>query len=591
MSEGKKTLHQAASTLKKNPSRIDRLVKEAAMRIVPAARYATGNAKKMAEQAIAKLKEPKGFGGADLSTKSSKFFKEASDKSREVMGSGAIGAAVTGGAAALAERARTKRVVSGHVVHQHYRALRADKGSMEGRMADTAKRNRRLGGLAGRNASRAGKIGAIVGGALGAAAALKKEASDKTRDAALTVVGAGAGATAGHLAARIRGESKVLDRVSNATMRDLKSDRSISHSLDRQSTYERRGGKLVSKAKGKARLVGAAIGAASALAAGKLEKKAAAKPVIHKGQHLLPKGAPIPAGAKDVSPKAVLKGRVNKAGKVAVGLAAGAALAGAVKNHLEKKAAKNDGKGHLSVSGATLAGAGYAASKRLGKDSQKAQEGLKAQIKHIQSKGGRIAPIDVRMAVDSLKKPLARRAGKAALKGGALGAAAAAGLNKLMDNHKATARKNARLQKQAGETVGSQADREINKVVASKGKKGNTSLQPGKDKGPLKKQAAEMIERNGVKHRKGTPGSAAATMAGIATGLTAGNNVAAYRAAKKHALGEVISRRSILKGVPQQAVLNAAYGYAYGRIRSHFRKKRGEVDTSPAAFAKLKAGK
>lgn len=483
--------------------RVSALVKAAGLRIVPASHYTRGKARDITEAAIKKLKEPKGFAGADLSTRSTKFFKEASDRSKEVGKDALITAAGAANGGALGYVARADMAnnrIKNHDARKGFSAMKSGS-PIEKNLADSAKRVRRMKPAVGRLARRAGAVGALAGAALGALS---------------------------------------------------------------------------------------------------MKKEAAAKPVVHKGQHLLPKGAQIPAGAKDVSPKAVLKSRAGKAGKVLVAVTGAAALAGAAKHRLEKKASQKDGKGHLSVGGAVTAGAGYAAARRYSIDGLKAIAGLKAQAKYIRDKGGRIAPIDVRMAMDSFKKPLARRVGKAALKGGALAGAAAAGVNKLMDNHKAKARKAARMQKQA-ETVGSQGSKEMKKLVNSNGKKGHMALQPGADKKPVKtptksknplaKQAAEMIVRDGVKHRKGTPGSAAATMAGIATGLTAGNNIAAYRVAKKHALGEVISRRSILKNVPQQAALNAAYGYAFGKIRGHFRKKRGEVDTSPAAFAKLKAGK
>lgn len=479
--------------------RVSALVKAAGLRIVPASHYTRGVARDITEAAIKKLKEPKGFAGADLSTRSTKFFKEASDRSKEVAAIG--GTAASGGlVSAVLTSDRAKARIDSQDARKTFGAMK-NGSPVERNLAASAKRARRLAPAVKKATGRAGAIGALAGAALGALS---------------------------------------------------------------------------------------------------MKKEAAAKPAIHKGQHLLPKGAQIPAGAKDVSPKAVLKSRAGKAGKVLVAVTGAAALASAAKHRLEKKASQKDGKGHLSVGGAVTAGAGYAATRRYSIDGLKAIAGLKAQEKYIRSKGGRIAPIDVRMAMDSFKKPLARRVGKAALKGGVLAGAAAAGVNKLMDNHKAKARKAARMQKQA-ETVGSQGSKEMKKLVNSNGKKGHMALQPGADKKPVKtptksknplaKQAAEMIVRDGVKHRKGTPGSAAATLAGVAGGLTAATNFAAYKAAKKHALGEVISRRSILKNVPQQAALNAAYGYAYGKIRGHFRKKRGEVDTSHADFKKLKAGK
>lgn len=501
----------------KNTDRVGQLAKAAAMRILPAAQYASGSARKIAEEAIKKMKAPRGLNGADVSTKSSKFFKEASEKSKEV----ATGAAVTAGAAAA-------------------------------------------GALAGRAVGRK---------ALGAAA---------TDHAA---------------AARTRSASKAWDRgaVPNTLRTARVGARAEKQVLSTKNLRAagRKGGKI-----------GALVGATAALgslARSKMEKKAARAVVPHKGAHLLPKGAAIPAGAKDVSPKAILKGRVNKAGRVGVAVAAAATLAAGAKKHLEKKASRKDGKGHLSVGGAAVAGAGYAAGRRLKKDGIKMTEGLKAQAKYIQSKGKSINQMDVRMALDSFRKPIARRAAKAAVKGGALAGVAAAGLNKLMDNHKAKARKAARMQKQA-ETVGSQGSREMKKVVKSQGKKGSMALQPGADKKPVKKpvkgknpllkQAAEMITRNGVKHRKGTANSAAATFGAVNAGMALGNNIVARSAANKFGgpAAEIIGRNALTHGVPRAAVTGAVAGYLYGKVRGHFRKKRGEQDTPHAEFAKLKKG-
>lgn len=445
MSERTKALHQAASTLKKNPGRVDSLVKAAAMRIVPAGHYASGKAKEMAEAAIKKLKEPRGFAGASLSTKSSKFFKEASDKSKEgnpTAALTAIGAANGGALGYVARSDMANKRVKSHDARRSFAATKAGS-PIEKNLADSAKRLRRMKPTVGRLARRAGVVGALTGAALGAASGMKKEA--------------------------------------------------------------------------------------------------AAKHPARRSEHLMPKGAPIPAGAKDVSAKVVAARRARKAGiagAVVGGLVGGAsALAHRSKAHLEKKAAE---KKKVSVGQAAVWGGTAVGLRRYLKDGKKVSQGLKTQAKYIQDKGGRISPMDVRMAIDSVKKPLARRAGKAALKGGLAGAALAVGVNKLTGSR-------------------------------------------------LQKQAAAMIKRDGVKHRKGTPGSAAATMAGVGGGSLLAANFGSYKASKLEGLG--VSRASILKGVPKQMALSGAVGYVYGRARSHFRKKRGEVDTSHADFKKLKAGK
>lgn len=476
MSESTKTLHQAASTLKKNPGRVNDLVKQAAMRIVPAGQYASGKAKKIAEEAIKKLKAPRGLNGTDVSTKSTRFFKEASDKSKEVGKDAVItaGTTVSGGALGYGLRSdMAKARIKGHDSRKNFHAMKSGS-PVEKNLADSAKRLRRMQPAVGRLARRAGAVGALAGAAIG---------------------------------------------VANG-----------------------------------------------------MDKKAAA-PTVHKTVKVMPKGHSVLT--KDVSPKAVLK---RRAGKVALAVGAAGLIASSAK-HLQKKAGDKS-----SVTSAAAAGASVAALRRLGKDTKTGVIGLNKQMKHIAEKGGHIRPIDVRMAVDSLKKPIAKRVGKAALKGGAVGALAAAGLNKMMSKK--------------ADTVGAKGSREMKKVVESGGKSGSMAQMGGSDKkavkspvkgkNPLLKQAAEMIVRKGKKHRNGTPGSAAATFAGVNAGLQMMNNVSTNAGAAKLGLGSEVARLKLLNKVPAAAAGGAAVGYVYGKTRSHFRKKRGERDTNPSTFRRLK---
>lgn len=127
-----------------------------------------------------------------------------------------------------------------------------------------------------------------------------------------------------------------------------------------------------------------------------------------------------------MSPKAVFK---RKAGKVALGVAAGAALAGAAKKHLEKKAEEKSKK--TSVAGLATLGAGVAGARRFVKDSNKFIKGTVQQAAHIERNGGKIGPMSIRAAMESGVRPILRRAGRATLKGAAVGALGAAALNKL----------------------------------------------------------------------------------------------------------------------------------------------------------------
>ncbi|EBX1873603.1 hypothetical protein DRD23_08890 [Salmonella enterica subsp. enterica serovar Enteritidis] len=323
--------------------------------------------------------------------------KKAVDKKTQdrALAASAVGSgAALGGV--LTHDAKKSRVTSRMGTKGAYKHMA--NPSVEGaekRLANSAKTLRRM----GKPLRRAGIKGAIVGGLAGAAlgaAHLKKEA-----------------------------EARAFDPTKfKAHDFDHKPFRKTVRNSTKKVAAKGRIGKGLAVA-------GAALGAASYAAvkangvrAAHLKKEAAMPAVIPK-QEFLGKGN-IPAGAKDVSPKAVLK---RKAGKVALGVAAGAALAGVAKKHLEKKAEEESKK--TSVAGLATLGAGVAGARRFVKDSNKFIKGTVQQAVHIERNGGKIGPMDVRAAMESGVRPILRRAGRATLKGAAVGALGAAALNKL----------------------------------------------------------------------------------------------------------------------------------------------------------------
>lgn len=335
--------------------------------------------------------------------------KKAVDKKTQdrALAASAVGSgAALGGV--LTHDAKKSRVTSRMGTKGAYKHMRDP--SVEGaekRLANSAKTLRRM----GKPLRRAGIKGAIVGGLAGAAlgaAHLKKEAEVIDMDAAR----------------KKRNEAKKSQ--SQKTWESMKRRDAI-RGGGRTSPKAARIMKLKSGAR-KIALGGALAASAASLGAAVhqgLKKEAAAKPAVIPKQEFIGKGK-IPAGAKDVSPKAVLK---RKAGKVALGVAAGATLAGVAKKHLEKKAEEKSKK--TSVAGLATLGAGVAGARRFVKDSNKFIKGTVQQAAHIERNGGKIGPMDVRAAMESGVRPILRRAGRATLKGAAVGALGAAALNKL----------------------------------------------------------------------------------------------------------------------------------------------------------------
>lgn len=531
MTEGTKALNSSVSTLKKNPGRIGQLVKAAKLLIVPPKQYATGKTRQALDAAVSKLKTKRGLNGVvgegagPFSDKAMNMEKKAVDKSTRDK---ALAATAVGSGAALGgvltHDAKKSRITGRMGTKGAYKHMNdSSVAGAEKRLANSAKTLRRM----GKPLKRAGIKGAIAGG-----------------------------------------------------------------------------------------LVGAALGAAHL-------KKEAAMPAVTPKQEFLGKGA-IPAGAKDVSPKAVLSRKAVKVGKIAAGVAGVALLAGEAKKRLEKKAEE---KKKSNVVGAAVGAGAVASTVRDAKDTGKALRGLGKQFKHMSSKGYTPSPIEAKMALNTFKKPISRRAMKAGAKGAVVGALAGAAYDKLKGHKKSaaakiqdkgkTTRRGTVTSAAAGMgglqgTLAAIASRKTPKKmaesvvrnafhgaslggtygVARKGLRtvrGEKSMYPREfdKKKSLQKQAAEMIERNGQKYRKGTTTSAATKMAvgyGVAQAL--GNAAGKHIAIKR---GVPIVTNTLGHKVPQYAAMGAGLGFLYGKVRAHRRNNRGEVSLSPAEFKKMKA--
>lgn len=539
-------------------------------------------------------------------------------KDRALAASGVASGAALGGI--LTHDAKKSRVTSRMATKGAYKHM--GDASIEGaekRLANSAKTMRRM----GKPLRRAGIKGAIVGGLAGAAlgaAHLKKEAAAKE---AGKVIGAGsAGALAGAatgaaVASKIASSHKKIYEKGGKTGEAFLKNHG-SQAAKRFKKYARGGG-IAGAATG---LAAGGVAAYKSLKGKKMEKTAGVPAVVPK-QQFLGKGK-VPAGAKDVSPKAVLKRKAGKAGKIAVGVAAAAALAGAAKKHLEKKAEK---KKDSNVAGAAIGAGSVAYTVRSTKDGAKGMKGVRLQHKYLLSKGHRPSPMDFHMAMDTLNKPIARRAAKAGLKAGAVGALAGAAYDHLKGHKKQAAEKIKHEGKtarrgtvtSAATTMGGVAGaltalgrrknpkgmlQDVARTALSAGAMGGTygvarkalrtargekSMSPREfDKAKkLQKQAAEMITRDGKKYRKGTPVSAMQTMMGVNTGMQIASNMSGMEAARR--FGTPVARSHLIKDTHKALVGGAIMGYGYGKIREHFRKKRGEESLNAADFKAKKA--
>ena len=440
MTEGTKALNSAVSTLKKNPGRIGRLVKAAKLLIVPPKQYATGKAKEALDAAVAKLKAKRGLNGVVGEGAGSFSDKALQKKAEDKKGAGyAATVGATGAAAGWAmgrDIQKHKNIMrsSGRNIIQMNKGVPLSK--VYGR-ADTFDRR------AARTVKGAGRRGALIGAVTGAVAGLgarkvekameKKAVDKKTQDRALAASAVGSGAALGGVLTHDAKKSRVTSRMGTKGAYKHMADPSVEGAEKRLANSAktlRRMGKPLRRAGIKGAIVGGLAGAA--LGAAHL-KKEAAMPAVTPKQEFLGKGA-IPIGAKDVSPKAVLK---RKAGKVALGVAAGAALAGAAKKHFEKKAEKKDS----NVAGAAIGAGSVAYTARSAADSVKGIKGVHKQYTYLMGKGRRPGPIDVHMAMKTLEKPIARRAARASVKAGVAGALAGAAYDHFRGHKKSAAEK------------------------------------------------------------------------------------------------------------------------------------------------------
>lgn len=188
-----------------------------------------------------------------------------------------------------------------------------------------------------------GKIAAGVAGAAAAGAAGYAAHKKMTKEAGLPAV---AGGKLAVLAKRKLSKGKIAAGVAGAAAAGYAAHKKLTKKAGLPAIS---GGQLATIAKrkfpkGKIAAGVAAAGAAGAAGYAATRKKDMTKEAgrdlsIRPKQEFLGKGA-IPKGAKDVSPRAVLKGKVLKGGKIAAGVAAAGGLAYAAKKRLEKSAAE-----------------------------------------------------------------------------------------------------------------------------------------------------------------------------------------------------------------------------------------------------------
>lgn len=385
MTERTKALNSSVSTLKKNPGRIGHLVKTAKALIVPSKQYATGKTKKLLDAAIKKLKAKRGLNGV-VGEGAGPFSDKALQKS----------AGVAGLAARKIEKRMEKKAMNKDTKDKALAASAVgSSAALGGVLAHDAKKSRIASRLATKGAYKHMGDSSIAGAEkrLAGASKVMTRMGKPLRRAGLK------GAIAGGLVGAALGAAHLKKQASE----------------------------FIGKGKIPAGAKDVTPGAKpKAKAKAKVPPKATGTQVARVSRSQFLGKGPIPA-AKDVSPRTLLK---RKAGKVALGVAAGAALAGAAKKHMEKKAA-NKKEGQSNVPGLAIAGGGLAYTRRGTKDAGTMARGLSKQMDHIKSKGGHISQMDLKMAVDTFKKPMARRALKSAGKGAVAGALVGAAIDKM----------------------------------------------------------------------------------------------------------------------------------------------------------------
>lgn len=597
MTESTKTLNSTASTLKKNPGRIGRLVKAAKLLIVPPKQYATGKSKELLEAAVAKLKAKRGLNGVvgegagPFSDKA--LQKSAADEGKTMVAGTAAGALT---ANAIAGPIRSAKADS-HLSRMHKTKRDKDfKKVLAGKMPkrDTLKfddtAGRRIGKVLKKSVRYTTGKGAAAGAVLtGAAllgrqmkkeASMNKEAVDKsTKDKALAASAVGSGAALGGMLAHDAKKSRVASRLGTKGAYKHMANPSVEGAAKRladSAKTMRRMGKPLRRAGIKGAIVGGLAGAALGAAhlkkeaevvdmAAERNKRAADKMSQSQKTFKAMKGRG--EAAKKLASKAKLKG----AGKLGLAAAAGAAVGAAVAGHkkeagiLNSRTVQQRGaqalkvlkraqsiekvkvdrlKSHAKkglVGGAIVAG-GVAVTKKNEELKKQAaalviKDGKKYRKGTVGSAASKVAT--AAGVVSALRGRNLKGVAKSVLKGGALGGAygTVRGANRL--------------------------------------RKGEVSLSKDEMK-KLTKKAAELLHHNGQDIRRGTIGSAAGKMALTGAGLGALAGLAA---------GPVGMIAGGAIGGFNGAVTGGLYGIARGALRS----QDGEVSMDPTKFDKLKA--
>lgn len=181
MTESTKTLNSSVSTIKKNRSRVDRLIKAAKLLIVPPKQYATGKAREIAEAAVAKLKAKRGLNGV-VGEGAGPFSDKALQKhaSEQKGKDAAIAAGTTASGAALGaglSHDRAKSVLNGRRAVKNNYSVSKNVHGAEKRLSQSAKVSRRMAKPLRRIAMKGGLAGAAIGAGLGAANMMNKEAA------------------------------------------------------------------------------------------------------------------------------------------------------------------------------------------------------------------------------------------------------------------------------------------------------------------------------------------------------------------------------------------------------------------------------
>lgn len=518
MTESTKALNSTVSTLKKNPGRLGRLVKAAKFLIVPSHQYTSGKSKQLVDEALKKLKAKRGLNGVTgegAGPFSDKALQKSAADKKDAGYATAVG--VTGAAAGLA----MGRDIQKHknITHGYGRNIRRiNKGvplSKVYERADTFDRR------AAKTVKGAGRRGALIGGIAGALTGLaarkveksmeKKAVDQKDKNRALAATAVGSGAALGGVLTHDAKKSRIASRSGTKGAYKHMADPSIEGAEKRLAASAktmRRMGKPLKRAGIKGAIAGGLVGAA--LGAAQLKKEAKVKETLIGGS----------AGA-------------------AAGAVAGAAVASKISSGY-KKVYENGGKTG------------------------------KAFLKHQGAEA-------------------AKRFKKYSRRGGVVGAVAGLGAG-YASGHKKQAGVDMNLVKEAGSILASrtvqqraqQAFRHFEKKdlsTAARKSAAKKALAAGaivgagvavtKKNEQLKKQAAELVIKDGKKHRKGTVASAASKV-GTAAGAVS------------------ILRGRNLKGVAKSMLKGGLVGGAYGTVRGANRLRKGEVSLSATEMHKLK---